>query len=154
MASPGSEKTRELLVEEVLDDFRELVKARGKIMASAWIDLQLTLPQFKMLVIISQAEFSTVGCIAEQLGIGEPTASYLVERLVKAGLVERAEDPLDRRKAKILVSSEGRTLLDKLTAPRNWLDELLAGIDVKDLTALAQGLGAVVTGLAQKKQRE
>ena len=83
----------------------------------------------------------------QQLCIGEPTASYLVDRLVQAELVERAEDPADRRRAMIRLSVEGRILLDKLIGPRNWLDDQLRNLDGEDLAALRRGIGAVVAML-------
>jgi DNA-binding MarR family transcriptional regulator len=140
-----SVETGDPLVKEIVELFHEMGKARGKTTISAWMELQLTLPQFKMLVVISKAESSTVGCIAERLGVGESTASYLVERLVQAELVERAEDPSDRRKAMIRLSREGETLLDRLNGPRNWLRDLLSELDPEDLAALRRGLAAVAT---------
>lgn len=141
------------LVPEIIDLFHEIGKLHKKSTTSAWMELHLTLPQFKMLVIVSQAEPSTMGCIAEQLGIGEPTASYLVDRLVQAGLVERSEDPADRRRAMIRLSAEGRTLLDKLIGPRNWLDDQLRGLDCEDLAALRRGLRAVVAMMEPKSDK-
>lgn len=140
------------LIDEIIDLFHQMGAARGKSTAAAWMDLHLTLPQFKVLVVISQHEFSTVGCIAEQLGIGESAASYLVDRLVQAEFVERGEDPSDRRKAMIRLSRTGRTLLDKLLGPRNWLNDRLHDIGIEELTALRRGLEAVVSKLRTGKQ--
>jgi MarR family transcriptional regulator, organic hydroperoxide resistance regulator len=139
------------VAKEIVELLHELGKARGKATIAAWMELQLTLPQFKMLVIISKAESSTVGGIAEQLGVGEPTASYLIERLVQAGFAERAENPSDRRKAMIRLSPEGTALLERLQGPRNWLQDLLSDLDPEDLAALRRGLGAVVAKIPDTK---
>jgi DNA-binding MarR family transcriptional regulator len=137
-------KSADSLANEIVALFHELGKARGKTTISAWMELQLTLPQFKMLVIVSKSESSTVGSVAAQLGVGEPTASYLVERLVQAEFIERTADPADRRRAMIRLSSKGETLLDKLIGPRTWLIDRLREVDAEDLAALRRGLGAVV----------
>jgi DNA-binding MarR family transcriptional regulator len=144
---PTSDRAKDLdsLVDEIVDLFHEVWKARGRSTTSAWMDLQLTLPQFKMLVVVSQSDSSTVGCIAEHLGVGESTASYLVERLVQADLVERAEDPSDRRRAMIRLSRDGRALLEKLVGPQNWPSAQLRDIGIEDLAALRRGLEAVVS---------
>ncbi|MGO8692688.1 MAG: MarR family winged helix-turn-helix transcriptional regulator [Rectinemataceae bacterium] len=147
MVSIDASGNNDGLVREIVDLFHEMGKLRRKATTSAWMDLHLTLPQFKMLVVVSQSEPSAVGGIAEQLCIGEPTASYLVDRLVQAELVERAEDPADRRRAMIRLSVEGRILLDKLIGPRNWLDDQLRNLDGEDLAALRRGIGAVVAML-------
>jgi hypothetical protein len=47
----------------------------------------------------------------------------------------------------IRLSAEGRTLLDKLIGPRNWLDDQLRNLDPEDLSALRRGLRAVVATL-------
>ncbi len=139
--------SRDSCMAEIIDFFHEMGRARGKTTRSAWMELQLTLPQFKMLVVVSQAESSTIGCIAEHLGVGEPTASYLVERLVQSRLVERTEDPSDRRRARIRLTAEGRTLLDALIGSRDWLGDRLRDLDTEDLAALRRGLGAIVANL-------
>lgn len=128
---------------EISELFFEIGRARGMSTAPAWMELQLTLPQFKMLVAVSKAESSTVGGIAEQLGVGESTTSYLVDRLVQAELVMRSDDPSDRRKARISLSPRGRSLLDKLVGPKDWLNEHLRGLGAEDLAALHRGLKAV-----------
>jgi DNA-binding MarR family transcriptional regulator len=144
MASADRKSAKDSLVGEIIDLFHQIGAARGKATASAWMDLKLTLPQFKVLVVISQHEISTVGCIADQLGVGESAASYLVERLARAELVERAEDPSDRRKAMIRLSDAGRALLEQLLGPRNWLKDRLHDIDIEELEALRRGLEAVL----------
>ena len=148
-ADPGEQGNS--VAKEIIELLHELGKSRGKATIAAWMELQLTLPQFKMLVVISKTESSTVGGIAERLGVGEPTASYLIERLVQAGFVERAEDPSDRRKAMIRLSPEGTVLLEKLQGPRNWLQDLLSDLDPEDLAALRRGLGAVVAKIPDTK---
>jgi DNA-binding MarR family transcriptional regulator len=151
MDSSDQAASRDACMKEINDLFHEMGRARGKTTRSAWMELQLTLPQFKMLVVVSQAESSAIGYIAEQLGVGEPTASYLVERLVQSRLVERTEDPSDRRKAMIRLTAEGRALLDKLIGSRDWLNDRLRDLDTEDLAALRRGLGAIVALLNTAK---
>lgn len=81
------------------------------------------MPQLKTAVIIAQGESSSVARIAEQLGVGGPTASHLVGRLVEAGLVERTEDPEDHRRVSAPCASwqgahhENAALFDSVAAP-------------------------------------
>jgi DNA-binding MarR family transcriptional regulator len=154
MPSTNRRKAADPLIGEIVGLFHELAFLRGKATASAWMNLRLTLPQFKLLMVILHHEVSTVGCIAEQLGVGESAASYLIDRLVQAGLVERAEDPSDRRKAMIRASPAGKALLEKLSGPRDWLNSQLREIDVEDLAALKKGLDAIVSRLRPAMQRK
>lgn len=67
----------------------------------------------------------TVGHIAEALQVRQSSASLLVDRCVKRGLLERGEDPLDRRRAVISLTPEGQRILDVImSANRRELGEL------------------------------
>jgi predicted transcriptional regulator len=57
------------------------------------VQLNLSLPQIKVLTILAPAGALTVGQIGEWVHVGQSAASHMVDRLVQAGLVERGEDP-------------------------------------------------------------
>jgi DNA-binding MarR family transcriptional regulator len=136
--------SRDALILEITDRFQEIGRAHARSTMPAWLELQLTLPQFKLLVIVSRLQYPAVGLIAEHLGISESTASYLIDRLVEAGLVQRSDDPADRRRVRVRVSPSGGVLIDKLTGPGSWIDGRLRELALRDLAALHRGLGAVV----------
>jgi DNA-binding MarR family transcriptional regulator len=54
--------------------------------------------------------------LARQLGLDRTVMVYLVDDLVKAGLVERITDPSDRRSKLVRGTEAGRRLLDEVTA--------------------------------------
>ena len=61
-------------------------------------ELELTFTQFKTLMLLAEhAGTLSVKDVSDRLGISFPAASRAVEPLVQRGIVERAEDPLDRR---------------------------------------------------------
>ena len=95
--------------------------------------------------------------IAQALGIGLPTASHLVEKLVRAGLVQRAEDPNDRRQTLVRLTQQAEDLIehlnqDRLELLRLWLSQLTE----EELTALRVGLQALVrvTETAQPSEQQ
>jgi DNA-binding MarR family transcriptional regulator len=109
-----------------------------------WGQLDLTLNQFKGLRVIAHGPV-TIGDIAARLGIAQPTASLLVERLVRVGLVERADDPSDRRRALARLSCEGERFVARITGDiHNHLRDGLARLSDDDLAALIRGLRALV----------
>jgi DNA-binding MarR family transcriptional regulator len=65
--------------------------------------------------------------LAKQLGIDRTVMVYLVDDLVKAGLVERVTDPADRRSKLVRATPDGRTLLT----------ETQAAIDAAELRVLS-----------------
>ena len=124
---------------------RELVHALSEPTIAAWTELDFTLPQLKTLKVLAHEGSASIGHIADRLGVGQPTASHLVERLVQAGFVERADDPANRRRTLARLSSSGEELIGNLRGTRGeqlfvWLGEL----DATDLHALRQGLQALV----------
>jgi len=66
----------------------------------------------------------------------------MVDRLVQMSLLERVEDPHDRRAKQVTISAKGRALIEKGVEARNrWAEELAS-----KLTAEQRGL--VVEALA------
>ncbi|HEU5430927.1 MAG TPA: winged helix DNA-binding protein, partial [Thermomicrobiales bacterium] len=77
-------------------------------------------------------------------GIAQPTASLLVERLTRLGLVERSDDPDDRRRTLVQPTPAGERFL---TSWRGDVHERLAArlahLSDDDLVALIRGLRAL-----------
>jgi DNA-binding MarR family transcriptional regulator len=55
-----------------------------------------------------------IGEIAEGLQIRHHGASLLVDRCVKRGLLQRMEDPEDRRRVHVWLTEEGQRILDQI----------------------------------------
>jgi len=67
----------------------------------------------------------TIGDVAESLQVRQSSASLLVDRCVKRGLLQRDEDTGDRRRAIVSLTSEGQEILDRImTANRRELGSL------------------------------
>jgi MarR family transcriptional regulator, organic hydroperoxide resistance regulator len=107
-----------------------------------WLELDLTVAQLKTLMVLEDEGPSTIGHVAEVLGITLPTASHLVDKLVHSGHVERAEDPLDRRRAVARPSARGDELLHRLQEGDPYTRLCLDRISDEDLAAFVQGLRA------------
>src|SRR5512136_2733803 len=58
----------------------------------------LSIPQARTLSYLHRCPGSCLFHLAEHLGVTRPTASTIVERLVRRGMVSRAEDPQERRR--------------------------------------------------------
>ncbi|MGH9101502.1 MAG: MarR family winged helix-turn-helix transcriptional regulator [Acidimicrobiales bacterium] len=88
--------------------------------------------------------------LAERLGIDASTLTPRVRQLVADGLVERSEDPADRRAARIVVTPAGQEAFAALrTARRELLDEALVELDLPERASLGRALAAVVSHLEQ-----
>jgi DNA-binding MarR family transcriptional regulator len=75
--------------------------------------------------------------LAEFERIKRPTVTRVLHRLEEEGLVERSEDPTDRRSAVVCVTKEGAALLKKLRSRKNaYLARRLRGLPDEDIQAL------------------
>jgi DNA-binding MarR family transcriptional regulator len=63
--------------------------------------------------------------IGSHLGVTNAAASQMIEKLVRQGLLERAEDPHDRRARQLKLTRRGRALIEKgIEARRRWMEAL------------------------------
>jgi DNA-binding MarR family transcriptional regulator len=66
-----------------------------------------------------------VSAIGSQLGVTNAASSQLIDRLVGLGLIERTEDPADRRAKHLTITPKGRTVLEQgIAARRKWMETL------------------------------
>src|SRR6516162_7287401 len=63
----------------------------------SWMDLDLTMSQLKLLLLVASNDGSRVGDLAHALGVTPPTVTTSLDRLVEHGLVRREDDAVDRR---------------------------------------------------------
>lgn len=110
-----------------------------------WVKLGLSMAQFKALSVVDRAGSGvSVGEVGKRLEIREPSASLLVDQLVRRGYAERCPDPADRRRVLVSVSETGRGMLDELrSGNRELLSQWLERLDPEDAEALARGLRAL-----------
>ncbi len=132
------------LINTVRDDFATIFRQVRRSVSQDWFQLDLTLAQVRVLFVLTRQRASTMSSIAQALGIGVPTASHLVEKLVRAGLVERSEHPKDRRQTLVHLTTAGEDLMehlsqDRLEQVRLWLSQL----NEEELNALHVGLEAL-----------
>ena len=104
----------------------------------AWTDM--TYQQYNVLRIIAEGEMSQAE-IARRLLVTAPVVTRLASALFEAGLVERREDPADRRTVHLVLTDEGKARADAMR--RELLDaarELLEPLPAKQRSAVAGAL--------------
>ena len=136
----------ERLVDRGLTLYRDLSRVLHERGAPAWLQTELTFAQLRALFTLADYGPTPIGGVASRLGIGLPAASSLVDRLVEQGLVQRREDPLDRRRTLAQTTGAGQALSQRLRqgsreALRAWLEQM----DGEDLTSLVRGLEALLS---------
>jgi DNA-binding MarR family transcriptional regulator len=80
-----------------------------------------------------------VGDIAERLDVAPSTASRLVDRAVRAGMVSRGRDSADNRHVTLTLTPSGSALLGRaLTFRTQYLEQVLTGWPRDDVATLAR----------------
>jgi MarR family transcriptional regulator for hemolysin len=86
--------------------------------------------------------------LAMWLGIDRTVMTYLLDDLVAAGLVERQQNPADRRQRKIVATAHGvQTFIELQRKVRQAEDDLLGVLGPAEQEALRDLLGRAVAGL-------
>ena len=127
------------MVDAVLSASRVLVAIAARSLADAGEEVTLT--QYRSLVILASRGPQGVAALAEAVAVTAPTASRLCERLVRKGLVRRRTDRRDRRQVRVGLTEAGRHLVDTVTERRRReIAGLLASIPPQDQRPVAAAL--------------
>jgi DNA-binding MarR family transcriptional regulator len=79
-------------------------------------EMEITYPQFLVLVTLWEADEQTVGSIGEKLFLESSTLTPLLKRLEAAGYINRARSRKDERQVIIRLTDQGRALKSKAEA--------------------------------------
>ncbi len=71
----------------------------------------LSVPQFRTLLFVARNPGSSLAAVAEHLGITPATASATVDRLVRQELMERTPAHIERRRVRLVLTDDGKTLV-------------------------------------------
>lgn len=113
--------------------------------ALAGLEPEVTLPQFRALVLIDIHRSMTVAQLADALGVVPSTATRMCDRLVTKELVDRTVDAGNRRQMTLTLRPEGRQLIAQSTRQRKReINRLLKSISPQQQAELATSLGALV----------
>jgi DNA-binding MarR family transcriptional regulator len=82
------------------------------------LDADVTLPQFRTLVVLASRGPQRSVDISNELGVAASTGQRMCDRLVRKGLVHRSRSASDRRVVTLRLSAAGRDLVEQVTNRR------------------------------------
>ncbi len=104
----------EVFMHRSMRDFKRFMGATG-----------LSFSQINILMRLVHGGSTGVSEIGEQLGVTNAAASQAVDRLVGLGLIERTEDPEDRRAKRLILTQKGRALIEQgIEARSKWIEDV------------------------------
>ena len=133
-------QSREELTEQLVEHMACVQRHMRVRRSSAWLDLDLTRQQAKTLHFLSHGQ-RRMSEIAGRLDVEMPSATTMIDRLVAKALVERGQDPADRRAVVCSLTQEGMETVEQFQAIRAARTESLAAV------MSTEELGAVVPAM-------
>ena len=123
----------------------EVFAAINRNVGSELLSLDLPMGQFKAMAMVTMYGPQPVGELGRRLGISEPAASLLVDKLEERGLATRTRDDQDRRRTLVAATPAGDELASRLRQGREeqvqrWLDALTDA----ELEGLLLGFGGLL----------
>jgi DNA-binding MarR family transcriptional regulator len=123
MLMPRSQPRRQAIshdndqvVDALLTASRLLVAIAARSLAA--VEEALTLPQYRMLVVLDAQGPSSLARLAEFLEVNPSTALRMVERLTAAGMVAKVAHPANRREVRLHLTPGGWQVVRQVTDNR------------------------------------
>jgi DNA-binding MarR family transcriptional regulator len=129
----------EVFMQRSMRDFRRFMDTTG-----------LSFSQINILMRLFHRGHTTVSEIGEQLGVTNAAASQAVDRLVGLSLIERTEDPEDRRTRRLALTQKGHaTIVNGIEARSKWIEGLTNALNPEQQKMIIAAL-TLLTEAAQK----
>ncbi len=116
MVTADSDPVREADIDAVLAGSRVLVGVAARSMAD--IEDVVSVPQLRALMIVATRGPLSLTALADDMGIHPSNATRACDRLVASGLLDRRDDPADRRQLLLDLTPAGRAVIDGVLARR------------------------------------
>ena len=111
-------------------------------------ELNTTRAQWAVLARLQRCEGVKQNELAEALDIAPITLGRLIDKLAAAGLVERRDDPADRRAHRLYLTEKAAPALSDLGAlAEDMMERALAGLDENAIRAILNGLVTIKANL-------
>jgi len=113
-----------------MHDFIQYARANG-----------LSMSHLGALIHLHHKGSSAVKDLADHLGVSNAAVSQMLERLVQDGIVQREEDPSDRRAKRINLTDKGNKMLHEgILARQSWMNALAETLTVEERDNIQRAL--------------
>jgi DNA-binding MarR family transcriptional regulator len=120
-------------------------KLESEVRARLRSEFDTTLPRFDLMAQLERSPSGlTMSELSRRLMVTGGNVTGLTDKLVAEGLVERGEDPADRRAYTVRLTAEGqRQFRTMARAHEAWVAELFQGLSARQQAQLFELLGAL-----------
>lgn len=115
-------------------------------------EAEITLPQVLLMDQVERRGETSPSELAEAMHASLPAVSQMIDRLVHQGLLDRTEDPRDRRRKTVAITTAAKAVLRKLKSSR--ASEYEVGLAQVAPDVLAQLAPLLEQAVAQLEESE
>lgn len=128
-------------IEQLIRRVSFVIKCRGRDILN---DFEITPPQFNALLLLAEHGDMTIGDLGSKMYLASSTATDLIDRMERNGLVERIRDSNDRRVVRLHMLDKGRQMISEvLESRRRYLDNILSFVSDEDKKVLTDSLSSI-----------
>ena len=140
---------------QVLRDWSEVFMHRSMTDFKRFMnDSGLSASQINTLMRLKYSGACSVSDLGAHVGITSAASSQMIDRLVGMDLLQRSEDPNDRRNKVIDLSPKGRALIEQgIETRRSWMEELTTALSPDEQQAIVTAL-ILLTHAARQLERD
>jgi len=115
----------------------------------------VTLPQFRVLVVLSNFGPLRVGQLAVHLGANQSSFSRFADRMITGGLISRSASTENRREVIISLTKKGSDVYAEVTrARREEISEVLGRLSAAEQDAVLAGFEAFARAAGEPRAEE
>ena len=130
--------------ERVADEVRPVLLRLARELRKETEQLGITARQATLLWLVKRSPGLSLAELAAEEGISPPALSGNVDRLERAGLLQRVRSAEDRRRVGLELTEDGAKLLRRIRARRTtWLAGRLGALEPAELDAIAAAAPAL-----------
>jgi MarR family transcriptional regulator, organic hydroperoxide resistance regulator len=135
---------------EVLRDLMTMAGQLQELRAGLARQLGVSEPEYRVFLAVAQLQAAkgvSISAVARHLGVSGAFVTMIVQRLVRAGKVQKTPSRVDRRGVLLTLTARGRAAITAFARyPQMINDELFRDIDDKEFRLLADMVRRVVAG--------
>ena len=147
------DKRKAQLIKRILDLEERVYRALRPIVPKEWLNIDLTMPQLKIVLFLFIDGPARVSTLASALGVSMATITGITDRLAHHELIVRNDDPDDRRAVICSLSEVGKELVTRLwELGQSRVSSLLGKMTIAKLEIVSQAMEAILQTASAMEQ--
>lgn len=149
----SNSESPDTVVDAVLSASRVLVAVAARSLAD--IAEEVTLTQYRTLVVLASRGPQNLVGLAEAVGVTPATATRMCDRLVKKKLIVRQSEQDDRRQVRLALTKKGLKLVGAVTnRRRREIEAILSTIAPEEQSVLVQALSQFAAAAGEVPEQD